>query len=71
MTSILSPRVRVECFGSLIFFRTSFLPLMTSDETLFAHRPRIPEEKDCAECSGPSTEPGRDHDQPERGAAQP
>lgn len=38
---------------------------------VFAHRPRIPEEEDRAECSGPSTEPGRNHDQPERGAAQP
>lgn len=49
----------------------SFSPLTVSDETVFAHRPRIPEEEDCAECSGPSTEPGRNHDQPERGAAQP
>lgn len=47
----------------------SFSPLIVSDKTVFAHRPRIPEEEDCAECPGPSTEPGRNHDQSERGAA--
>lgn len=48
----------------------SFSPLIASDAFVFACRPRISEEEDCAECSGPSTEPGRNHDQPERGAAQ-
>lgn len=41
-------------------------PHSLTQRFLSPSRPRVPEEKDSAECPGPATEPGRDHVQPTR-----